>query len=316
MTSDPAEAVETGAPAGTSPATSSLLDGDPVVEQAVQASEVAARAAGVEVRDVTALVDLEAVVELYATIWGRDASPAVPLELLRAFTKAGNYVAGAFESYELVGACVGFFTTPAERALHSHIAGVSRQARGRNVGFALKLHQRAWSLQQGLTEISWTFDPLVSRNAHFNLVKLAARADEYLPNFYGPLADSINGDDDSDRLMVRWRLRDPKVAAACVGAKTPTMAAAALVAAGAVVALDQSDDGAPVARRLDGRVFLVAVPADIEAIRRTRPELAMRWRVAVRDTLTTLISRGAHITGFDRTGWYVVEDEATGGRFS
>ncbi|MGI8701768.1 MAG: GNAT family N-acetyltransferase [Nocardioidaceae bacterium] len=286
------------------------FDGDPVVQQAVRAGDAAAHAAGVSVCEVTSLEDLEAVVRLYATIWGGASSPSVPLELLRAFAKAGNYVGGAFDGEDLVGACVGFFTTPAERALHSHIAGVSRQALGRKVGFALKVHQRGWSLQRGLTEISWTFDPLVCRNAHFNLVKLAARADEYLPNFYGTLTDTINRADDTDRLLVRWHLRDPDVAAACAGVNTPAVAEAHL-AAGAVVALGVSNTGEPEPGRLDGRVSLVAVPPDVEAIRQTRRDLARQWRVAVRETLTALTAGHAHITGFDRAGWYIVHRDGS-----
>lgn len=290
------------------------FDGDRVVEPAMRAADVAASAAGVVVSELTSLEDLEAVVRLYAAIWGRDSSPSVPLELLRALTKAGNYVAGAFDGEHLVGACVGFFTTPTERALHSHIAGVAAEALGRKIGFALKVHQRAWSLQRGLTAISWTFDPLISRNAHFNLVKLRARATEYLPNFYGTLADDINRSSDTDRLLVRWHLLDPEVAAACAATTTPASGRAHL-RAGAVVALGASDADAPVPGRLDGRVSLVAVPADIEAIRRTRPELAVRWREAARSTMTTLAAANAHITGFDRAGWYIVEHDVKAGAF-
>ena len=138
------------------------------------AADAAALAAGVSVREVTDLAELADVVALYATIWGRSENPPVTLELLRAFTKAGNYVGGAFEGDRLVGACVGFFHAPAEDALHSHIAGVAPGLNGRHVGFALKLHQRAWAMLRGVSEIAWTFDPLVSRNAYFNVVKLAA----------------------------------------------------------------------------------------------------------------------------------------------
>lgn len=292
------------------------FDGDRVVEPAMRAADAAARAAGVVVSELTSLDDLEAVVRLYAAIWGRDSSPSVPLELLRALTKAGNYVAGAFDGEQLVGACVGFFTTPTERALHSHIAGIAADALGRKIGFALKVHQRAWSLRRGLTAISWTFDPLISRNAHFNLVKLRARATEYLPNFYGTLADDINRSSDTDRLLVRWQLLDPEVAAACAATTTPASGRAHL-RAGAVVALGASDADVPVPvpGRLDGRISLVAVPADIESIRRTRPEQAVRWREAVRTTMTTLAAANAHITGFDRAGGYIVEGDVKAGAF-
>lgn len=276
------------------------------VDRAVQAADAAARAAGVEIRDVTELPLLEDVVELLSGIWGRSTNPPVTLELLRAFTKAGNYVGGAYEGERLVGACVGFFHAPGEDALHSHIAGVT--AVGRSVGFALKLHQRAWALLHGVSEIAWTFDPLVARNAYFNLVKLAAAPSEYLPNFYGPMADAINGQDDSDRLLVRWRLADPAVAQACAGDSVGASAPDEL-AAGAVVALGVGADGGPAPGRLDGARALVAVPPDIEKLRATDPELAQRWRLAVRKALTTLVGRGGRIVGFDRAGWYVVRVE-------
>lgn len=281
---------------------------DADLDRAVQAADAAALAAGVSVREVADLAELAGVVALYADIWGRDANPPMTLELLRAFTKAGNYVGGAFEGDRLVGACVGFFHAPAEDALHSHIAGVSADVLGRHVGFALKLHQRAWAMLRGVSEIAWTFDPLVSRNAYFNLVKLAARPDEYLPNFYGAMLDTINGDDDSDRLLVRWRLRDPAVVAACAGSPAPALVADEL-AAGAVVALGIGADGGPEPGQLDGTTSLVAVPPHIGALRAADPALAQKWRLAVREALSALVDDGARITGFDRAGWYVVTKE-------
>ena len=182
---------------------------------------------------------------------------------------------------------------------------MSPAAAGRSIGFALKLHQRSWALLRGVSEIAWTFDPLVSRNAYFNLVKLAAQPREYLPNFYGPMLDSINGHDDSDRLLVRWRLRDPGVVLACAGGGVAPVARDEL-AAGAVVALGATADGQPVPGRLDGATSLVAVPRDIAALRTGDPALAQRWRIAVREVLSTLVADGARIEGFDRAGHYVV----------
>ncbi|WIX98547.1 GNAT family N-acetyltransferase [Amycolatopsis mongoliensis] len=278
---------------------------DSVLDGAGSAAEAAARASGVVVRELAGIAELTEAVVLFATIWGRSANPPVTIELLRAFTKAGNYVAGAFDTGRLVGACVGFFHAPAGGALHSHIAGVSPTAAGRKVGFALKLHQRAWALSRGVSEIAWTFDPLVARNAYFNLVKLAARPVEYLPDFYGPMSDAINGDAASDRLLVRWRLRDSAVVLAGLGGGVGAVAEDE-IAAGATVALGIAEDGGPVPGRLDGAVSLVAVPSDIETLRTTAPDLARRWRIAVRDALTGLAAGGGRIDGFDRAGWYVV----------
>ena len=106
------------------------------------------------------------------------------------------------------------------------------------------------------------------------------------------MADTINGADDSDRLLVRWRLRDPAVVAACAGLPTAAVAAAEL-AAGAVVALGVSEAGAPTPGRLDGATSLVAVPADIETLRMTDPAAAQEWRTSVREALTTLVADGA-----------------------
>src|SRR5262249_13597994 len=149
------------------------------------------------------------------------------------------------------------------------------------VGFALKLHQRAWALRRGVTVIEWTYDPLVRRNAYFNLVKLGALPAEYLPNFYGDMADTINNGDDSDRLLARWTLDAPEVAAASLG-KPAFRDAQREIAAGALIALGSADDGSPVIGPLDGDVLLVAVPPDFESLRATDPSRARRWRLALR----------------------------------
>lgn len=289
---------------------------DSDLDRAVQAADAAALASRVTVREVSDLPGLEAVVRLFSSIWGRDGNPPVTAELLRALTKAGNYVGGAYdEQGVLVGACMGFFHAPSEDALHSHIAGVSDDVAGRHVGFALKLHQRAWALLRGVSEIVWTFDPLVSRNAYFNIVKLGACPEEYLPNFYGVMDDALNGQDDTDRLLARWRLRDPAVVVACDGGGVPAVISDEL-AGGAVVALGVDGDGRPVPGRLDGPVALVAVPRDISALRTSDPVLAQQWRQAVRDVLSALVADGARITGFDRDGWYVVRRTQVSGVLS
>jgi predicted GNAT superfamily acetyltransferase len=272
---------------------------------AEEAAVLAADAAGVVLREVSTLADIDAIVRLYGDLWGREKNPPVTVELLRAFAKAGNYIGGAFDGDELLGACVGFFAAPPEESLHSHIAGVSRAARGRNVGFALKLHQRAWAMERNVPVISWTFDPLVSRNAHFNVAKLQAQPREYLPDFYGDMADQINGRDASDRLLVRWRLDAPAVVAACAG-EAPVADARAERERGAVVVLGADAAGAPETGPAEGAVQLVAVPTDIERMRVEDPALAGRWRAALRDVLSGLMADGAEVTGYDRTGWYIL----------
>jgi predicted GNAT superfamily acetyltransferase len=260
----------------------------------------AADGAGVEVRLVTEPADLRAVCRLFDTIWRSDpADAAVTPSLLRALSKAGGYVAGAYDGGGLVGACVGFFAAPTRHELHSHVAGVSAVARGRSVGRAMKLHQRAWALSQGVATITWTFDPLVSRNAYFNLVKLGGTPVQYLPDFYGRMGDAINADDATDRLLLRWDLTAEPAAR--------PLDAAALRESGAATALGRHPDGRPRPGPADGRIVLVAVPPDIESLRRADPPCARQWRTAVRDVLGPLLERGAAVAGFDRAGWYVLD---------
>jgi predicted GNAT superfamily acetyltransferase len=278
-----------------------------VVLEAADLASAAAAAAGLRVCQLDEITDLQAVRRLFDQIWGPDGSGSVvTTELLRALSKAGSYVGGAFEGAELVGASIGFFAPPAQAAMHSHITGVSSRMQGREVGFALKVHQRAWALGQGVHQITWTFDPLVARNAHFNLGKLAADPVEYLENFYGRMDDRINGGQDTDRLLVRWLLDSERVATACSARSRPAGQRRDELD-GAHFALQASPGGWPVAGRATTETVLVAVPRDIEGLRALDGACAASWRSALRETLGGLLAEGARIADFDRSGWYVVE---------
>jgi predicted GNAT superfamily acetyltransferase len=283
--------------------------------QAVADAERAARRSGVTIRELTDVAAMDSAYALVDRIWRPDPSnPPVTTELLRALGKAGNYLAGAYDGPVLVGVTVGFFAAPSGTGLHSHVTGVSGSARRRSVGFALKLHQRAWALARGITTITWTFDPLVRRNAYFNLVKLGAHAAEYLPDFYGPMQDSINGGDETDRLLTTWELDSPEAAAACAG-HPRALDRAALRAGGATELLAVTASGAPRVAPASDRgaaVALAAVPPDVEGLRAERPDLAGRWRRALREVLGEALADGARVTGFDREGWYVIERRAAG----
>ncbi|MDR5699004.1 GNAT family N-acetyltransferase [Agromyces aerolatus] len=237
----------------------------------------------VTVRELTELSEHVAVVDLLGEIWGRSTNPPVTTEMLRALTKAGHYVSGAFVGSRLVGATIGFASAPGRRILHSHIAGVAPDRTGLGIGTAMKLHQRAWALERELDAIEWTFDPLVSRNAYFNICKLGALPTEYLVDFYGVMDDGINGADQTDRLLVRWELgaRAAPAGAAPAGAALPDRAA----------------------------LRAVAVPDDIERLRRDDPDGARAWRQRVRDELGGLMRADGRVVGFERGRGYLVHIE-------
>ncbi|RZS43436.1 putative GNAT superfamily acetyltransferase [Herbihabitans rhizosphaerae] len=240
---------------------------------------------------------------LYATVWGTDAATQlIDSGLLRALAYTGNYVAGAYVGAEMVGGTVAFHTE--NGGLHSHITGVLPNARGHGVGRALKLHQREWALRRNIGVIGWTFDPLVRRNAYFNLHGLGATATAYLPDFYGAMSDDVNAGAPTDRLAVEWRLASPRVEQACAGrADEPRRPAEAFL-------LVDRDGDEPVAaqhRWADGAVVLVAVPPDIESLRARAPATAMLWRTLVREALVSTVDNGYAITAMTRDGWYVLE---------
>jgi predicted GNAT superfamily acetyltransferase len=266
--------------------------------------------ADVELRELVELDDLREVAQLYAVVWSRNGDPIMPAELLRALAHAGNYVTGAYANGQLVGALSGFFgRDDRELHLHSHILGVLPEAQGRSVGFILKQHQRAWCLQRGITLVNWTFDPLVARNAYFNMTKLGADAGRYYRNFYGEMNDAINSGEESDRLYVEWRLTSPKAEAASRGdAREPDFTT--LESLGSTVVLDEDERGRPVTYPSNGRsVLLSRVPRDIVALRTEAPDAARAWRKAQREALGDAMEEGYRVLGVTKLGWYVLTAE-------
>lgn len=272
-------------------------------------AEAAAGRAGVRVCELQDLSATRAAAELYQTVWQAETGAApVSSDLMRALSHAGGYVAGAYVGDRLVAASLGFPSGGAEAGLHSHISAVLPDVQGRDVGRALKLHQRSWALAHGLRTVSWTYDPLLRRNAWFNLTKLGARAVGYLVDFYGVMQDAQNKGDESDRVVARWNLEAPNVVAAADGLQTE-LVVDDLLRDGARVALCERD-GVPAALGVPSLTpcVLVQIPADVQRLRVLDPALARRWRQASREVLEPLLTGPYVATGFCRSGWYVLEE--------
>lgn len=216
-------------------------------------------------------------VSVFDRIWARaPGAGGIDVGTVVALAHSGNYAAVAYRDGDAVAGGLGFFGPPRSALLHSHIVGVLPGQTGSGLGRAIKLHQRAWCLERDVTTMSWTFDPLVARNAWFNLSRLGARVVSYVPDLYGTMDDALNLGHPSDRLVVHWDLRTA----------LPTA------------------DGAPDAPA--GRVRRVEVPPDIESMRSRDPDQALRWRSRVRDELRGLLDDGWLVVGFDRPGGYVL----------
>jgi predicted GNAT superfamily acetyltransferase len=267
------------------------------------AARSAAELCGADVRELENLDELSQAFELFNSIWGGDESVAVPMNVMKAMAHARNYIAGAWQGGRLVGASLAFaWGELSTRALHSHISGVAEGSQGRGIGYALKLHQRAWAADRGYDRITWTFDPLVQRNAWFNLTKLGARIEEYQPDFYGPMNDGINAGDPTDRCVAVWDVEP---------AGPPRRGEGDL--SGAVELLVCGEDDAPVVTEAasgtwkEAAVLSCQVPRDVIELRRSDPALALRWRGALRSTMGTAIDAGFVASAITRDGRYILE---------
>lgn len=262
-----------------------------------QAAREAAGRAGVVTRELSGLPELARVDGLFAAIWGpAGGQVGMPVNLLQALVHSGNYVAGAWRGPDLVAAAVAFLGCHDGRPeLHSHVAGVSRPEQGTGVGRALKLHQRAWAHRRGIGTVTWTFDPLIRRNGWFNLATLGAAAVSYHPDFYGPMVDDLNGRDETDRCLVRW--------------DTSGSPPARPSPEGGAVALSVGPGGIPEVHRFetDGRPLLCQVPVDVVAVRLTDPDLARRWRLALRATMGRAMAAGYQARTMTPDGSYRLE---------
>ncbi len=232
----------------------------------------------VEIRTLDAADEMIELGAVFQQVWGT-VTPLVSVEILMAVSHSGGYVSAAYETRgeeeRMLGASVGILARHLGRpALHSHITGLLPGARHSGLGRAIKMHQRKWAADHDIDWIVWTFDPLVRRNAWFNIEILGAEVHEYLPSFYGTMTDSINAGDESDRLLMAWPV---------VG--------------------DERPERAPTG----GNRRLVPTPDDIVTLRRTDPDAVARWRRDVRRELQTALERGDRIVGFTPDGEYVIE---------
>ncbi len=280
---------------------------DEVVARARAEASAAAQRAGVRVVELTTAEQAHVAGAVLDRVWGLPPDGClIDPSILIALAHSGNYLVGAIRGKEMVGVTAGWFAS--ERplgvgtTLHSHIAGVQPGDAGRGAGQAMKLDQRAWALERGITTVTWTTDPLVARNVHVNITRLGATVAEYRVDEYGPMRDGINVGDQSDRILLRWAVDGP------VGGIPPGQLP------DAPRALARSDDEfsspVPDLAPLDAsaRICRIAIPEDAETLVLTRPEEHSLWRVAVREALCARLAAGWRVLGFDKgTCEYVLE---------
>ena len=267
------------------------------------------------IRPITDIEALRTLEEVQQRVWGTPDRDVVPSHQLLAATAAGGVVLGAFaRDNEVIGFCYGFVGQRGGRLLlYSHMTGVVEEWRGKDVGFRLKQAQRQEALARGLDWMVWTFDPLQSTNAYFNLHRLGAEASRYYVNYYGEMPDELNRGVESDRLEVDWFLRSRRVVRRMDSAARSEPTEESGDTANAPVALAGS--GEPLPRPADLVLDLhvpevrLGTPLDFTALRKTDLALAREWRAASRRAFQTYFGRGYAAVDFIRPpslGYYVL----------
>jgi predicted GNAT superfamily acetyltransferase len=257
-----------------------------------------------EIRDLETLADFERVLHLEKEVWGLDDADVTPITLALALKAAGSLWLGAFDASQLVGFALAFPSLERGRlGFHSHMLAVRNSHRGHNLGYELKLAQRKRALALGTAEMTWTFDPLRSRNAHLNFHRLGVICDNYRADFYGPQTSSSLHRNGTDRLWVTWHMADSRVEERLKGKNPRSEVMDALVHLEPLVRFN--GDGRPaeggLTQALARQRIAIEVPGDIDPIERDDPHRAREWRLATRAAFSEAIKAGFVVKEFCRS---------------
>src|SRR5262245_37708867 len=253
--------------------------------------------------------EMSAVEALQRAVWPDSETDVVPAHVFIAAIHNGGLLLGAFAEDQLIGFVFGFpglETTPdGPRAKHcSHMMGILPEYRDSGVGFALKRAQWQMVRHQGLDHVTWTYDPLLSRNAYLNITKLGAVCNTYRRSEYGDMRDGLNAGLPSDRFMVDWWINTRRVERrlgkrARRPLKLDNFAKADLQP---LYSLQSSREGwlCPPEHflPLEGRIALAEIPSDFNALKDADFALARDWRFFSREVLETAFEAGYLVTDF------------------
>jgi predicted GNAT superfamily acetyltransferase len=256
------------------------------------------------IRDLNTIAEIESVLRLEKEVWAIDDADVTPLTLAVAMRAAGSILIGAYEGKDLLGFAFAFPSLEQGRVgFHSHTLGVRPSIQSLGVGYQLKLAQRQRALALGIKEMTWTFDPLRSRNAHLNFSKLGVVSDSYRVNFYGEQTSSALHTNSTDRFWVTWHMADSRVEDRLKGKDFRTDTLDALAHIDPLVRFN--GDGNPaegdLAQALSRQRIAIEIPGDIDRLERDEKDLARMWRLATRRAFMESLKAGFIVKEFCRS---------------
>ena len=252
--------------------------------------------ATIVIRNIESLAEMREVEQLQRDVWGVDDLEVIPTLALKPQTEVGAILMGAFAEGRMVGFVFGFpGILDGETIIHSDMLGIREGYRSNNLGYLLKLAQREAAIARGVKRITWTFDPLQSRNAHFNFAKLGVISDRYYVDYYGVTSSFLHRFG-TDRLWVTWLLESERVKSRVEGKSLGRSLASELPRLVRV-----GDDLDPViGDPVTGSQLIIEIPGEIK-------EHHESWRKATRTAFTEAIDAGYVVEEF-----YISDDRKVG----
>jgi predicted GNAT superfamily acetyltransferase len=252
--------------------------------------------------------EMTAVEELQRLVWAAPDIEVTPKDILLAVVHNGGLVIGAFAGADLVGVSFGFpgfYATPDGPRLkhHSHLLAVHPDWVSQGIGFALKRAQWQMVRKQGLDRITWTYDPLLSRNAHLNITRLGAVCSTYLRSEYGEMHDALNAGLPSDRFQVDWWINTERVRRRLSRRSRPALTIDHYRLAEATL-FEARREPEPAIRppqgppALTGNLLLIEIPFDFLALKAADLSLAQDWRFYTRAVFEEAFATGYLVTDF------------------
>ena len=260
--------------------------------------------------------EMSAVEDLQRLVWPSCETDIVPAHLLIILAHNNNFVIGAYiqekkeDEEALIGFACGFpgrvkGTESGVFKYCSHQLGVHPDYRSRGIGFALKRAQWQIARHQGYQRITWTYDPLLSRNGYLNISRLGATCNTYKRDAYGQLRDSLNIGLVTDRFQVDWWLNSSRVVQRLKRFSRRCLDLGNFLSAGAKIInpVQKTSRGWPVPPNISTDIYLrplvlIEIPPDFLALKASDPDLALEWRLHTRALFEDLFVHGSLVTDF------------------
>ena len=263
----------------------------------------------ITIRDLSGFHDLKQVEAVEREVWELSDLDTTPLTLAVATQQAGNLWLGAFDGGNLVGFAFAFLGIENGRLnLHSHMLAVRAPYRNSELGYRLKLAQRERALAirangSRIMDVTWTFDPLQSKNAHLNFAKLGVISGSYKIDFYGPETSSTLHRNSTDRLWVKWPVTSRRVQTRIQGKDHRSEMLDALRTLQPLIQFNAH--GQPHRTDLSAALLrqriAIEIPSDIGSIEHKDPALARQWRLDTRWAFEQALQSGFFVAEFCRT---------------